>query len=596
MATLEDEDSPADSETGRASETALPTEYGIDRIVLAVGGIVAFALFLRLFALGARVAHWDEARVGWWILDYMQSGNYEYRAIIHGPFHHHVNRFVFSLFGATDAAMRLVTALLGGLLPFVALGLRHRLRDAEIVALALFLAVNPLLLYYSRFMRGDPIVGVFMLTAFVLFVRAVDFGQARYLFAGVTCTALAFTAKENALLYLVTWIGATAIVVDHRLLRAEDRDQDWKALAKGYLKPDLGWTKRWAPFLLLAVVWFVLIIVFFYAPRSGTPNELGLYNAFGALGGGDPSMLFSVVNEATIGSWEEFYGLWVDGGHQDHAYLPYLGDFAETLGYGALALCLLSVVGFLADRYAAGGPRDIVAFSFYWGLASVLGYPIVTDIKAPWAAIHAVLPLAIPAAVGFAMLFRWGREAMARDDSIDVGIALLLIVVLVGQMAGAGLWTVYLAPQDRENKVVQYAQPGGDIKPVVREMQAASASNQGTDVLVYGEFYVDGDENATRSPACVKWFNALPLPWYFAAHDSAVECAQNPTELRQQAGSQPPVIITRDKAGEDEQRNPADVVREQFPEYEERTYELRTYGTETAFFVHPDYVRNESES
>jgi predicted membrane-bound mannosyltransferase len=185
---------------------------------------------------------------------------------------------------------------------------------------------------------------------------------------------------------------------------------------------------------------------------------------------------------------------------------------------------------------------------------------------------------------------------MARDDSVDVGIALLLIVVLVGQMAGAGLWTVYLAPQEEENKVVQYAQPGGDIKPVVQEMQAASAGNQGTDVLVYGEFYVDGDANATRTPACVKWFNALPLPWYFAAHDSAVECAQTPTELRQQAGAQPPIVITRDQAGGDEQRNPADVVREQFPEYEERTYELRTYGTETAFFVHPDYARTEDET
>jgi uncharacterized protein (TIGR03663 family) len=593
MATVEDEDSPADPDTARPSETTLLAEYGIDRIVLAVGGVVALALFLRLFALGARVAHWDEARVGWWILDYIQTGNYEYRPIIHGPFHHHVNKLVFDLFGTTDASMRLVTALLGGLLPVTALGLRHRLRDTEVVALALFLAVNPVLLYYSRFMRGDPIVGVFMFTAFVLFLRAVDFGQARYLFAGVTCTALAFTAKENAILYLVTWVGATALVVDRRFLTASDRGEDWKALARGYLRPRLDWTKRWAPFLLLGVVWFVVVIVFFYAPRASDPGDLGLYNAFGALGNGNTAMLFNVVNEATIGSWEAFYGLWVEGGHQDHAYLPFLGDYLETMGYGALTLSLLAIVGFLADRYSDDGPRDVVGFAFYWGFASVLGYPIVTDIKAPWATIHAVVPLAIPAAVGLALIFRWGKDAMARDDSIDVGITLLLIMVIVGQIAGAGLWTVYLAPQQDANKVVQYAQPAGDMKPTLEEMQAASAGNRGTDVLVYGDFYVDGDTDAVRTPSCVKWFNALPMPWYFEVHDSRVGCAENESELRQKAGSQPPIVVARDKESENEP-NPTEVVTEQFPEYEQRTYELRTYGTETTFFVHPDYARNES--
>jgi len=596
MATVEDEDTPPESDAARPADTTLLEAYGIDRVLLAVGSIVALALVLRLFALGARVAHWDEARVGWWIIDYIQTGNYEYRPIIHGPFHHHVNKVVFDLFGTTDASMRLVTALLGGLLPVTALALRHRLRDTEVVALALFLAVNPVLLYYSRFMRGDPIVGVFMFTAFVLFLRAVDFGQARYLFAGVTCTALAFTAKENAILYLVTWVGATALVLDRRYLTAADRGEDWKQLARGHLRPRLDWTKRWAPFLLLAVVWFVLVIVFFYAPRAGNPGDLGLYNAFGQLGSGNTAMLYNVVNEATIGSWEAFYGLWVEGGHQDHAYLPFLGDYLETMGYGALTLSLLAIVGFLADRYSDDGPRDVVGFAFYWGLASVAGYPIVTDIKAPWATIHAILPLAIPAAVGLALIFRWGKDAMARDDSVDLGISLLLVMVVVGQIAGAGLWTVYLAPQQDGNAVVQYAQPAGDLDPALDEMRAASAENRGTDVLVYGEFYVDGDGDAIRTPACIKWFNALPMPWYFATQNSTVACASNATELGQQAAAQPPVVIARDSPGEESERNPREIVAQQFPEYEQRTYELRTYGTETTFFVHPDYVRNETSS
>jgi hypothetical protein len=47
---------------------------------------------------------------------------------------------------------------------------------------------------------------------------------------------------------------------------------------------------------------------------------------------------------------------------------------------------------------------------------------------------------------------------------------------------------------------------------------------------------------------------------------------------------QPPVIITR--------QSNKDAVRRQFPEYWSATYELRTYGTETTFFFHPDYARD----
>ncbi|WP_136715738.1 flippase activity-associated protein Agl23 [Halorientalis salina] len=579
MATVED-DSPSDTDAAAGSETDLLARYGIERITLVVVGIAAFALALRFFALGERIAHWDEARVGWWILDYMKTGDMRYRPIIHGPFYHIVNKFVFDVFGVTDANMRLVTALLGGLTPLAALGLRERLDDIEVGALALFLAVNPLLLYYSRFMRGDPIVAFFMLFAFVLFVRLIDTGQRRYLFAGMACVALAFTAKENVLIYLVTWVGATVLLLDHRLFLARERDQEWTTLAWDYVKRTAYGAWAWLPWLLFAIVEFVVITVYFYAPRGdaveGTPS---LGEAFS-----DPTLFPAVVNEAVIGSWKEFYGLWVNGGHQDHSYIPYLVDLLETLGYGALVLCVLAVVGFVVDRYSGDGPRDVVAFSFYAGFVSILGYPIITDIQAPWAAMHAVVPLAIPAAVGLALIVRWGRSALARDDALTVGLSAVLLLVLVGVVAFSALSWVYLQPQSNDNKLVQYAQPGGDIQPSLDRMAAASARNDnGTDVLLYGSFFVDGAENATRSPACAKWFNSLPLPWYFEMHNSTVDCAQNSVQLDEFESDPPPVIISR--------KSEQATVRQRFPDYWMATYELRTFGTETVFFFHPDYAR-----
>lgn len=162
--------------------------------------------------------------------------------------------------------------------------------------------------------------------------------------------------------------------------------------------------------MLLAVVEFLVIVVYFYAPRTNgeTPGFDTLVS--------EPTALPAVVGEATLGSWNAFVSQWISGDSQSHAYLPYLGDLVETLVVGSGALVVLAVIGFLADRYADDGPRDLVAFAFYCGFVSVLGYPIITDIMAPWAAVHAVVFLMLPAAVGAGVLYTRGKAALAHDD------------------------------------------------------------------------------------------------------------------------------------------------------------------------------------
>ncbi|PSQ67132.1 MAG: TIGR03663 family protein, partial [Halobacteriales archaeon SW_9_67_24] len=91
------------------------------RVTLAVVAITVLGLLARLAFLGDRIAHWDEARVGYWILEYAETGTFEYRPIIHGPFLHHVNAPLFDLLGPNDVTMRLAVSLLGAALPLVAL-------------------------------------------------------------------------------------------------------------------------------------------------------------------------------------------------------------------------------------------------------------------------------------------------------------------------------------------------------------------------------------------------------------------------------------------------------------------------------------------
>jgi predicted membrane-bound mannosyltransferase len=73
------------------------------------------------------------------------------------------------------------------------------------------------------------------------------------------------------------------------------------------------------------------------------------------------------------------------------------------------------------------------------------------------------------------------------------------------------------------------------------------------------------------------------LPWYLEKEDATVACARDEMDLQTHQSAQPPVIIARNDS--------RDAVRRQFPEYYSAKYELRTYGTETVFFFHPDYAQ-----
>jgi len=583
------------------------------RLVGIVAALTVVALVARFLFVGDRVAHWDEARVGIWLLDYVRTGHFEYRPGIHGPFYHHVNPVLFDWFGTSDGVMRYPAALVGGLLPLSALLFRDRLRPAEVVALAGFLSFNAVLLYYSRFMRGDVLVGAFAFAAFGFLLLTLDRGRPRYLLAAVGLVALGFTAKENALLYLVSWVGAAALLLDQRLFSAHREGESLSAAFVDFVSPwseegerrtaetdgrggRPGWraavpadpvasARRHAGWLLAipaAVVEFLLVIVFFFAPRTGSPDGVGL-NRLGA----DPGLVDDLVYTSTVGSWNKLASRWFGAG-DEHGYLPYLGDLLMTLGEGGIAVCTLALVGFLAERYT-GEQRPLVQFCFYWGVASLLGYPIVTDIRAPWVAVHVVLPLAIPAAVGVGWIFRWGRDAFVDDDRVGVGVAALVLVLVAGVVLVPAVQATYVYPQSPDNELVQYAQPADDIHPEMEALSDVASDNEGADVLLYGSHFVeDGSSDASPfTPACSNWANSLPLNWYFKRADANVTCASNSFEFDELSEKPPVVVAWPDREpvdGVDRPVLPAGLEETySTPEYETTVKKIRTNADDTAF-------------
>ncbi|MFB6131253.1 MAG: flippase activity-associated protein Agl23 [Salinigranum sp.] len=582
----------------------MSTDDGTDRsrTFLALLAIAALALVVRLVGLGVRIFHWDEGRVGYWILRYHETGTYFYRPIVHGPFLPIVNNYLFSVVPVSDFAARLPVAVVGGLLPLAAWLFRDRLRDDEVVAFALLLALNPLMVYYSRFMRSDVLVAAFSLFALGFFVRTIDGGDLRNLYAAAAAMALAFASKENALLYLLCWIGAGVLLVDHRLLWASARDRpprtvafgDWPAAAAAWTR-EHGTSLRDGVYevgahVAGAFVVFFVVVVFFYAPRPE------FWHAFA-----HPGTFPSVVHDATFTQAGKFYDSWVGGSHQNHDYFPYLYDYLETLAYGAPVVLVFSVIGFLVDRYGGTAHRfrELVTLSVYWGVVSIAGYPIATDIQAPWTTVHAVVPLSIPAAVGLAYVYREGRAAVSVDDaaggvlaaiSIEdvVGVGLTAVVLLAAAGSVVGANAMYMnAAGENHKQVLQWAQPSNDLKSTLREVRTVAEANGGTDVLYYGTkkpgsdetlFYVQDEHSLdTPPPGGPAWHSRLPLPWYLE-RDGAKVTSTPPDESPAKALSNPPPIVIA--YGFDEQK-----VSPYLDGYTAHRHHFKLWGEDVVIFI-----------
>ncbi|EFW92564.1 dolichyl-phosphate-mannose-proteinmannosyltransfe rase [Haladaptatus paucihalophilus DX253] len=575
-----------------SSEHPLSGWTARNRGFASICAVTVVALVLRLFALGDRFAHWDEARVGYWILRYQKTGIWHYHADIHGPFFPQVNSVLFELFGASDFMARLPVALVTGLLPLAAWLYRDHLRDSELVAFALLLAVNPVALYYSRVMRYDMLLAAFMVFALGFYLRAQATGKARYLYAGTLALALGFTTKENALLYVASWLGAAVLLFDHRLFLARNYDREWTGTFVDTVTETGRGLLRFAPHIALCVVEFFVVIVYFYAPRTNGTSGPGLWKAVS-----NPSMFGAVISEATVGSWNEFTGQWVKS--QGHAYLPYLEHFIAVLEQGAFVVVVLAVLGFLAARYVDDRPRDLVSFAFYWGAVSVLGYPLVTDIQAGWVTVHAIVPLMIPAAVGASIIYHWGREAYEDDDTFSTAAAGVIALFLVVQVAFPAITVVYLHPQDanapglfggqHHNDIVQWGQPADGIKPTMEKVQRVSQANrEGTDVLYYGYlnedssyvFYVPNEDGNTDYRNNGGWYNRLPLPWYTEMVDANVDSTLDNESLQTR---QPPVVITRASRKED--------VEKYLDGYRVYDHELTLWGAPTTIYIKESALR-----
>ena len=550
-----------------------------DHTLLAIICISFVSLLFRIINLGSRVAHWDEGRVGYDILRYIDTGIWQYRPIVHGPFLPQINHYIFEFAGANDFTARISVAIIGSLLPLAVWLYRDHLNNRELIALSLFLALDPLLLYYSRFMRNDVIVAAFVFIFVGYCLRFLSTHKPQYLYYASAFLALAFTAKENALVYVAILFACTFLLFDHKLFLLRDKKPGWTVIITETLSRLSASIWHWRRHLLLVTIEFIFILFLFYSPRTGSLGGIGIDHIFS-----HPLILPSVLSAAIIDSASKLVAEWILGPSTDHAYLPFLKHYLLSLLNASGALVLLSFIGFFSDRYGGKHPRNIVALGFYWGIFSLFIYPLSIDISSSWAVVHTVVPLAIPAAVGAAIIYDWASESLTSNDKIGASLAIILLLLISLGTIGISISTSHVNSYDESNFIVQYAQPDANMHATLQSIQMASVSHSKLDVLFYGDYFlVENEEDAYILPLRDgEWYNRLPIPWYLESYGSTVDSTADILSFETILEDQnPPVIIARS--------NEIDEIQPFLSEYHQIEHEIRQFNVDIIFFIHEDY-------
>ncbi|MDT8357101.1 MAG: TIGR03663 family protein, partial [Methanomicrobiaceae archaeon] len=390
-------------------------------------------LAVRLYQLDLKLFHHDEAVHAWFSIRLLTEGTYRYDPMFHGPLLYYLTAGMFSLLGASDLAGRIIPALLGSLLipllyPLYTLGY---LDKKQTLIAALFLAVSPSMIYFSRFLRNDIFIAFFTLLLLVSVLCYFERGRMRYALLAAVAVAGGMCSKEN--MPIVLAIFAAFLIY---------------AVYSGKLRLPSGWKRD----LLVGSFVAVGILALFYSSFGQHPEVL-VSGPFEAV-----SHWMSMHQQERLGGPPYFYlGLLL-------LYeLPILllavvatGQF--ILGSGAIrnpwgknkSLDNFAEIDLSFEK--CDRRREFARFCIYWMLLSLGVYAYLGE-KVPWLILHQLLPMIFVAT--FLM------------DMKKFQASVVLSVFLVAMS-----WHVAFVPSDINEPIVQ-VQNSEDLREVMALIDSA---------------------------------------------------------------------------------------------------------------------------
>lgn len=437
--------------------------------------ILLATVVLRFAFLDLKLFHHDEAVHAWFAYQLLTKGTYIYNPVFHGPFLFYATAGLFSIFGDSDLVGRLLPAFLGTLLVALVYPLYRMgyLDKNQMLVAALFLALSPSMVYFSRFLRNDIFIVFFSLLLLVAALAYFNSGRLRFALLAGLAAALGMSAKENMPIVLV--IFGTYLIY-------------------------CLWTRRlslpptWKRDILLASVLAGGVIALFY-------SSFGVH----------PEIVLK-AGQMAISHWTEMHGIQRLGGPWFFYLILFVLYEVPIILLAGMGLCGFiaantsslkqrlnnveiqddipvssspsSMRDWLFSQYRRPEPgivydpkTEFIRFSIWWMFASLTIYAYIGE-KVPWLILHQLLPMI------FVATFRLDR--------------LKMVIVVVGTLILLGM-TLHVAftPADIAEPIVQ-VQNSEDLRLVMKWIDASDRIGIATDTIWPLNWYYRGDDRWSK--------------------------------------------------------------------------------------------------
>lgn len=371
--------------------------FTVERTLLI---IFIVALLLRFLFLDLKLFHHDESIHSWFSIRLLNEGIYSYDPVYHGPFLYYATAGMFAVFGTGEFAARIMPSVLGTLCvllvyPIYRLGY---LDKKQTILAAVFIAVSPCMVYFSRFLRNDILIVFFTLVLLVALLYYIEKKELRYALLGAVAAGLAMSCKENVPIILLIF-GSYLIYLVYR---------------GRFTLP-----KYWIRDLVLSAVVLITIMAIFYSAFGMHPNTI-IDGPFEAL-----DHWLSMHNEQRLGGPFYFYLI---------LFIMYEIPILILAGSGVLAFLRwkgnknISKENFVEDTLEVKDSccneiplksisipdknREFTRFCIFWMFASLAVYAYIGE-KVPWLILHQLLPMIFVAVYDLSRWKIWFSAAAA---------------------------------------------------------------------------------------------------------------------------------------------------------------------------------------
>lgn len=443
---------------------------------------------LRFYSLDVKLFHHDEAIHAWFAYRLLTEGTYSYDPMYHGPFLYYVTAGIFSLLGDSDLVGRLFPALLGTLLvpllyPIYRLGY---LDKKQTVVAALFLAVSPNMVYFSRFLRNDVFIIFFTMVLLVALLYYFERHKVQYALIAGAAIGFGMSTKENMpivvlifgayLLYLVwtrkvrlpkRWIRDLAlgafVAVGIMAVFYSSFGAHPEVLMDGWLRAIEHWTSMHQAQRLGGPPYFYILLFLLYEAPILILAGVGV--------------LQFVDIPGIVSRWRER--------RAGHTRSPGEGEEAEVEteasretelppveqrpGFKDRLREILSGTGELRpiDRQ-----KEFARFAIFWMILSLAAYAYIGE-KVPWLILHQLLPMIFVAVY-----------MMTTKKAVIAVVASIFLIVMTFHVA--------FTPADINEPIVQ-VQNSEDLREVFAKIDAADKVAVATDSYWPLPWYYRGD-------------------------------------------------------------------------------------------------------